>query len=286
MECEYDEKVLRRLQLAQVGILEDVDAFCAQKGLTYFVLGGCLIGAFRHQGFIPWDDDIDLGMSRADYEMFLKVAREDKAFSAKYRVIDPLYDENCPFMFAKISKRGTVCQSEEMVECGCETGIHLDLFPFDYTTSDQKLRSRQIRQAWWQQRLSYIYYLKHPHLPIGGFMGRAAGIACLMLHYLMRLFRVNPRKIAVKYRKIATRYQGDSSGGMTMFSALQPEKFYRQENEVYPVERVPFEYTTICVPREHEALLQRVWGDYRQLPPEDQRHNHGAAVLDFGDETT
>lgn len=76
VEREYEPKVLRKLQLAQCKILEDFIKICEDNELQYFIFAGCAIGVERHQGFIPWDDDIDIGMLRKDYDKFLKIVRE------------------------------------------------------------------------------------------------------------------------------------------------------------------------------------------------------------------
>ena len=73
---EYDEKTLRKLQRTELQILKDFDRFCLENGLTYFALGGTAIGALRHKGFIPWDDDIDVALLRSDYNKFLELAEK------------------------------------------------------------------------------------------------------------------------------------------------------------------------------------------------------------------
>lgn len=73
---QYDQQVLRRLQLTEMGMLEDIDRVCREHNITYFLDAGTLLGARRHGGFIPWDDDVDLGMPRDDYERFLQEAPE------------------------------------------------------------------------------------------------------------------------------------------------------------------------------------------------------------------
>lgn len=73
---QYEQNTLRRLQIAELGILEAIDRVCRENGITYFLDSGTVLGARRHGGFIPWDDDIDLGMPRDDFERFLEVAPE------------------------------------------------------------------------------------------------------------------------------------------------------------------------------------------------------------------
>lgn len=74
---EYDPDVLKKLQKAEIEILKDFDALCDKYSIDYFVCGGTALGGVRHEGFIPWDDDIDIGMTRDDYERFLEVAETE-----------------------------------------------------------------------------------------------------------------------------------------------------------------------------------------------------------------
>ena len=91
---EYDEETLKRVQQTELGILKDFMALCDKHGLTYFGIAGTGIGAIRHKGFIPWDDDIDIALPRKDYEIFLKLAR--KYLSDRYIVLNCETNENYP----------------------------------------------------------------------------------------------------------------------------------------------------------------------------------------------
>ena len=102
---QYEQDVLRKLQLAELNILRDIDSVCRAEGIPYFLECGTLLGAVRHGGFIPWDDDVDVGMLRPDYERFLKVA--PKALGQGYAVCEPRTNPRCAGMFAKVWKRGT-----------------------------------------------------------------------------------------------------------------------------------------------------------------------------------
>ena len=74
---QYDPKVLRKLQLAELEVFKDFIKICDENGLSYFLFAGCAIGVERHKGFIPWDDDIDIGMPREDYKKFLQIAKNE-----------------------------------------------------------------------------------------------------------------------------------------------------------------------------------------------------------------
>lgn len=133
---QYEQDVLRKLQLAELSILRDIDSVCRSEGIPYFLECGTLLGAVRHGGFIPWDDDIDVGMLRPDYERFLKVA--PKALGERYAVCEPRANSRCAGMFAKVWKRGTKFFTAETMEAGIDQGIFVDVFP---TTSSMPTRA-------------------------------------------------------------------------------------------------------------------------------------------------
>ena len=99
---QYDPKVLRKLQLAELEVFKDFIKICDENGLSYFLFAGCAIGVERHKGFIPWDDDIDIGMLRDDYEKVLKIYREK--YTDKYVVLDIDSQETFPFYNAEIER--------------------------------------------------------------------------------------------------------------------------------------------------------------------------------------
>lgn len=140
---ELTQEQLRRVQLVELDILLELDRICRKHQIHYFLCGGTLLGAVRHKGFIPWDDDVDVGFPRADYERFCQIfAREadsDKYFLQTWKS-DPHYFWN----YGKIRRLGT-----EYVRAGQEhmkykTGISIDVFPYDYLPIDEALR-KEIR---------------------------------------------------------------------------------------------------------------------------------------------
>ena len=132
---------IHELRSIQMGILDEVHRFCEAHGLRYFLSSGTLIGAVRHKGYIPWDDDIDIYMPREDYETFLNTYHDEKGI---YRAINPASESHYYYTFAKV-----VDQRTHMVEReteGYEIGVYMDIFPVDFVTEDLKERERIFRQ--------------------------------------------------------------------------------------------------------------------------------------------
>ncbi|MEG0419187.1 LicD family protein, partial [Gordonibacter sp.] len=176
----YEQDMLRKLQLVELEILRDIDAVCRTHGIVYFLDSGSALGAVRHGGFIPWDDDIDLGMLRADYERFLEVA--PRALGDGYVVADPRKRTDQAGMFAKVWKRGTKFFTEETIDAGIEQGIFVDIFPYDPLHSNPVIARRQQRMCRFWQSMSYLRYTKHITVPHGGLFGSVERGACAVVH--------------------------------------------------------------------------------------------------------
>ncbi len=123
------KETLEKLHDVEIEILDEFVRVCKKNNLKYFLVGGTLLGAVRHEGFIPWDDDIDIGMPREDYEKFLKVMEEKN--SEKYTVFDSRYDENYFFQFGRLSLNGTYWSEYWDNQVPFKLGIHIDLFILD-----------------------------------------------------------------------------------------------------------------------------------------------------------
>ena len=126
---------INQLRGIQIGILDDVHRFCEAHGLTYFLSSGTLIGAVRHKGYIPWDDDIDIYMPRNDYEQFLQTYCDE---TGHYRVINPQTEPHYYYTFAKVVDLHTLMVEKETE--GYQIGVYMDIFPVDYVSDDPKER--------------------------------------------------------------------------------------------------------------------------------------------------
>ena len=113
----------------ELDILLEIDSFCKKNNLRYFLAYGTLIGAIRHKGFIPWDDDIDIGMMRKDYDLFIKYASEE--LDSKYYLDCYETNKNCYLPFAKVRKNNTIFDEEENHHLNNHKGIYVDVIPIE-----------------------------------------------------------------------------------------------------------------------------------------------------------
>ena len=124
----YPDGALRRLQMAELDIMVEIDRLCRREGLTYFLHSGTCLGAVRHGGFIPWDDDIDIGMPLEDYRRFQRIAPRLLPKGLSVHTCDNT--PNFPTFFTKVFKDGTRFIDDVSLEAGYEQAIFVDIFPF------------------------------------------------------------------------------------------------------------------------------------------------------------
>ena len=134
-------------------LLQTMDVFhrfCEEQGLTYYMLGGTMLGAVRHQGFIPWDDDMDIGMPRADYEKFLAFAeeKEQNRLPVGYRIRNHRFESNVPYAFTHFEDTGTTYVEQRRCKDTYLGGVSLEIFPLDDAEAGgfrRKLKSYRVR---------------------------------------------------------------------------------------------------------------------------------------------
>lgn len=271
-----DKTLLRRVQLTQLEIAREIKRVCEENDIRFFLLGGTYLGAVRHQGFIPWDDDMDLGMLRGEYEKFCRIAPEK--LGPDYCLQTWYTEPNYGLPFGKVMKRGTVYLESKKSRRLQENGIYVDIFPFDSVPQDlqqrQKLAKHLLRlyrlrlmkcgyKPWmeedkvlWHKRLGYLFY------------------------QLQALF-CGKQALARDYDALAEA-QPDTDTVSEQSGMAQP--LYVRREWCEDLVNYTFEGEQFPAPRAYDEFLTIYYGDYMQLPPEDQRENrHQIVQVDFGD---
>ncbi len=273
----YEQDTLRRLQLVELEVLRAVDAVCCEHGIPYFLDSGSALGAVRHGGFIPWDDDVDVGMLRPDYERFLEVA--PGALGEGYVVSDPRCRPEQAGMFAKVWKRGTRFFTEETIEAGIDQGIFVDVFPYDPLHADSIIARRQQRWCCLWQSVSYLYHSRHITVPHQGALGALERGACALAHVAVRAC-ASPDRIREAFESWALR--GSDEPGDACATMAYPGTSFLCET-LLPARGILFEGSVFPVPAQVEEYLTALYGSgWRELPPVDCRRNHAPVELDFG----
>lgn len=277
----YDTETLKRLQKVELSILSDFVELCDKCGLTYFGIAGTGIGALRHGGFIPWDDDIDIAMPRADYERFVRISKI--YYSDKYIVLNGIEYPNYPFLTGRWLLKGTQFIEWPMVGIDCPNGIFLDIYPLDQIPDDERQFRRQAIQAFFWSKLLILRSIPHPVLPFKGLKGRVVHAICGMIHWLLKTFRVSKRWLYRMCLRVSTQYNG--KGDTQRIDFLCDTTAYMNIHyveDIYPLKTIRFEGLDLKFPNKIENNLEREYGDYMTLPPEDKRKNHYPYRLDFG----
>lgn len=277
---QYEQDELRRLQLVELGILRDVDKVCREHDIGYFMDSGTLLGAVRHGGFIPWDDDVDLGMMRSDYERFLEIA--PRALGDSYVVCEP---RSCPEfagMFAKVWRSGTKFSTNETIEAGIDQGIFVDIFPYDVLHADPAVAAKQLRWCRLWQSASYLLHSRHITVPHEGVVGALEKMACTVMHAGARIALSHDAIVRSfeSWAKRGSEHPGRSYMNMSYVTASAFSEDVLAVGSELLFEGVPFP-----APSDAETYLETMYGsNWCKLPPMEARRNHAPVVLDFGDE--
>lgn len=280
---KYDEETLKKLQHIELGILKDFDALCRKHGITYFACGGTTIGTVRHHGFIPWDDDIDVGMLRRDYEKFLRVASR-KPYTDKYTVINAETLPSYPLMTTRWCKKGTRFKEKALQHVEGDLGIFLDLYCFDNIPDNELLMKLQAWRAWVYGKLLILYWLDEPVLYFGGLRGRIVTAICRYAHVMLRKLNVSPAFLYRKAKAISWSYRKKDTKRVNYLHDPKPFMSIMNRSDVLPTTRMEYDGLMISVPGNIKAYLKHRFGDdYMTLPPEEKRHNHPPYELDLGE---
>lgn len=244
----------------QLDILSDVHRFCLDNNIKYTIGYGTLIGAVRHKGFIPWDDDIDILMERADYDRFLHTYKS--AHDPGYRLLSLETDDSHTLPFAKIEDPRTVVEERSR---GPRTGIAIDVFPIDCACDTRDESLAYINRILRARKL----FMGKILLPTP-YNSTFKKIAIRILNILTA--PIPRRKLALWYeRKCRHGSPGARFAGVLVWGYGPRELLDRSVFE--NVEPIMFEDREVLAIVQRHAYLSSLYGDYMQLPPEEKRHS-------------
>lgn len=252
------------LQQKLLEMLKWFHSFCKDNDLRYYAQGGTVLGAIRHQGFIPWDDDIDVGMPRDDYNKFIELMKDKP--SNVYELETPLSNKDFVYTYCKVYNVNTTLV--EHTRYKTKRGIYLDVFPLDGmgdTEEEMKKRVKFIKSKvnWisaktcalrkgrkWYKNLAIIFARCIPEF------------ICGWQKTVDRLDKFCAEKSFEDCKYVANAY-----------GAWGEKEVALRETYGQPVE-VDFEDAKVYVPQDHDQYLRNLYGDWRQLPPEEKRVTH------------
>lgn len=276
---EYDPAVLHQVQSIERMILSDFNALCEKYGIDFFAGGGTAIGAVRHHGMIPWDDDIDVNLVRTDFEKFLAVAETE--YGDKYALVNAEKDPRYPLMSTRWVLKGTMFRDFNAREPWAHQGFFLDVYCMENLADDETAARRQWKGAWFWGKLMTLRLVSSPTHALKGWRGKLLSFACRCGSVFLRCFtsqRFLVRRIQ-RYSLAETKHETER---VAWFFDTVPFLSVMKRTDIFPTKKVAFDDTTIRIARNTEAYLSVRFGDYMTLPPPDKRHNHPPQALDFG----
>lgn len=277
---EYDDITLKKVQEAELEILRDFVELCEKNNLVYFGIAGTAIGAIRHGGFIPWDDDIDVAMPRKDFDKFVEIAREQ--YGDKYLVMNGNENENYPLLTTRWMIKETKFIEHALKNIDCQLGIFLDIYPLDKIPDDEKLFKKQARKAFFYSKLLILRSIPFPVLGFKGIKAFVVHVICLIIHLLMRLFHISKKWLYKKCLDTSTMYNGLGETRRIDFLCDTTAYLNIHYNEdIYPLKKVKFEDLYLNFPNKIEKNLKSAYGDFMKLPPIEKRKNHYPYILEF-----
>ena len=246
------------LKAIQLNIMSIISNFCYENNIEYFLSYGTLIGAIRHNGYIPWDDDIDICMSRYDYERFIFLFNKN---NSRYKVIEHRINNQYKLPFAKVLDTNTIMHEDMYIKDNF--GVYIDIFPIDGIKS-----TKQINQSIFFNKLlnTKRAAINNPKRSIFKRVILSIGkiiIYPISIHYLLD-----------KITKIATiKSYEDSKYVANIVSPygkceIMPKEYFK---EFYTHK---FEDRFFKIPKEYDKYLKCIYGDYMQLPPIEQQVTH------------
>lgn len=267
------EKDLRILQKIELEIALEVKRICEENNIAYSLMGGTLLGAVRHKGFIPWDDDIDLIMTRENYDKFLKITPKvidsERFYIANYDLTPEIGEP-----FTKIMRKGTVMQELFTEGTGAPNGVYIDLFPLDHSPDNPILRAKQ---------RYLLYSLKKRILIKSGYNFRKTGVMKLIYTFIRLTTFSGKTRLIRRLRKAQTRYNNKPSRNLVMSCGgygYVKDSFPAAMLKEYTM--LEFEGKTFSAFKEYDAYLRRYYDDYMKLPPkEEQVCKHKLAAADL-----
>ena len=289
----YDPQVLRRLQLFETNMLEVFDKVCTKYGIRYFAVFGTAIGAIRHHGFIPWDDDIDLGMMLTDYRKLLSIPKSEWEDRGMELITPRDFAPNHLSPMTRLYKTGTSFEGKRRVLYDKPKGypnhpkrpIWIDIFIYNHISSPEVAKKLSHKMRLYQR----LFWRAKSGMKVIRTDSFAVQIRCLrndLIHKFLSIIPNADQKIYNKFYKIIEDL--DSSGGpyVTSFESEFIDEIsasVSKEADMFPLIRIPFENIEISIQKNYHEMLTSIYGDYMKLPPLEKRFNHAPAILDFGD---
>lgn len=265
---------LNEVQQVSLEILKDVHEFCVKNNIKYSLSGGSLLGAIRHNGFIPWDDDIDIQMPRPEYEKFIHSYKSERGYRLFSHELDECKDVGIAYT--------RVCEMEKTyVNTGIQpwqekaTGLWIDIFPIDGAPDTPRKAKVKIEKMYWTWRLTLAARSRYKLD-----FGTTKSLFVIVRQYFKKLCSfIIPWEIVSLYIEKCMEYNYDSSNYIANFSIIHYKfREWQPKTEMSEFVLHRFENEEFYIMTGYDISLSSLYGNYMELPPEDKRINHSNYV--------
>lgn len=256
---------LKEIQNIEISMLKELKSICKKLNINYYLCGGTLLGAVRHKGFIPWDDDIDVLMKREDYEKLENYFKENNNSYKHYKLLSLNLCDDYYYTMMKLIDMNTFMQ-ETGVKSIKNFGVYLDIFPLDGFPDNKFVGKIHLKKLNILKKMNYMAYTDKLETNLK---------LLRPLKWLIFKFSkiLGARRIALKAEKIAKKYKIDNSNIIAYTAIgekreLLPKKIYE---EISWYEFNGEKHSSI---KNYDAYLSSMYGDYMKLPPKDKQVTH------------
>ena len=266
---------LKALQNKELDILQSVHDVCMSLGIEYTIGHGTLLGAVRHGGFIPWDDDIDISMTRDNYDRFIQEG--PKYLPANLKIQHAVYEKDCPNIFAKVRDCNTTFLHQEHIDLNINQGVFIDIFPVDRI----KPGKIAILSEYYRRRLFNtinecydLAYIKSIHRPLSRVIG-------YILHYVLIhgcMFWIDRNRFILKEdnRRRKLHQRGGDCTFISIYRNITGSFSLYTETSLFSFDKHQF-----LGPKNYDTLLRKLYGDYMKIPPKEQQITHQPLFVDL-----
>ncbi len=269
-----DYEKYRKIQLIELEMLKELARICKKYNLKFYLCGGTLLGGVRHEGFIPWDDDLDVYLPREDYDRFAKIV--DSELDSRMFYQDWFKEKGYPYNFAKIRMNGTKFVQNELIQCNMHHGIFIDIFPLDNVPDDKTEREKHLKKV---TKLKTLLSISYMSLKKGGSLRSIPECIAIILvkaFFSQQGIHKKLENEILKYNEIDCANFAQKTG-MNAIKEVYPKAWFKN------TEYVDFEKTKMPSPSCINEYLTYFYGDYMTPPPSNEwGQTHPIKELDFG----
>lgn len=268
---------LEKMQKILVEGLVEVDRICKENNIRYYLIGGTMLGAVRHQGFIPWDDDIDIGMPREDYNKFIRIAPDNLNVFYEIQNYDKV--DYHPYNYLKLIDKRTLLIQESLQHLNAESGVFIDIFPLDGVPRNKVIRLIHNFHVRLYKVILFNYYYSEKSINSAYIENKVPywkrSLQIIRMRIIKRIFSfANIKKIHIKLDEILSKYKFDDSIIAGNYLGAWGSKELMIMEYYGKARSIMFENKEFLGVENPDAYLKSIYVDYWRMPPVEERKSH------------